>query len=77
MEVFPSAVAALEVTVRYSEENSKTLLEYLKRTLQEVQEMVAPFVPFMEEADGSTPAVDQPTERVNQVVDINQSTENF
>ena len=59
MEVFPSAVAALEVTVHYSEENSKTMLEYLKRTLQEVQEMAAPFVPFMEEADGSSRSISQ------------------
>eukprot|EP00795_Rhopilema_esculentum_P005785 gene5785-11072_t len=44
-------------------------LEDLKRTLQDVQEMTAPFMPLMKEADCSTPAVDQPTERVNQAVD--------
>eukprot|EP00795_Rhopilema_esculentum_P011266 gene11266-21457_t len=69
MEVFPSAVAALDVTVRDNEENSQTLLENLKRTLQEVQEMTSPFMLLMKEADCSTPEVDQPTERVNQAVD--------
>ena len=75
MEVFPSAVAALDVTVRDSEENSQTLLEDLKRTLREVQEMTAPFMPFMEEADSSTRAVDQQTERVNQTVDLSVNRE--
>ena len=75
MEVFPSAVAALDVTVRDSEEISQTLLEDLKRTLREVQETTAPFMPFMEEADSSTRAVDQPTERVNQTVDLSVNRE--
>ena len=75
MKVFPPVVAALDVTVRDSEKISQTLLEDLKRTLREVQETTAPFMPFMEEADSSTRAVDQPTERVNQTVDLSVNRE--